>query len=50
MKRESWFHRLLKRLGLIKTYKIDKKQMCEKAKSVCNGHCSSCAWYDGDAE
>lgn len=29
MRKESWFIRLLKRIGLIKTYEISKKSMCE---------------------
>ena len=46
MKEESWFIRLLKKIGLIKTYEVSKKEMCERAKSICNKNCSSCAWYD----
>ena len=46
MKKESWFYRLLKKIGLIKEYKVNKKEMCEKAKAVCNRNCESCAWYE----
>ena len=44
MKKESWIYRLLKWIGLIKEYKVDKKEMCEKAKSICNNNCESCIW------
>lgn len=53
MKKESWFWRLLKWLGIIEEVEVRpsaKKQMCENAKSICNRNCSNCAWYDGDAE
>lgn len=46
MKKESWFIRLLKKIGLIKTYEIIKKLMCESAKSICNKDCDSCAWNE----
>lgn len=46
MKKESLFHRFLKWIGLIKTYEVSKKEMCENAKSVCNGNCESCAWHE----
>lgn len=46
MKKESWIYKLLKWLGLIKTYEINKKEMCENAKSICNKNCESCAWYE----
>lgn len=48
MKKESWIYKLLRWLGLIKTYEVSKKDMCESAKSMCSGHCGSCAWYDGE--
>ena len=47
MKKESWFYRLLKFLGVIKSQEVSKKEMCENAKSVCNKDCESCAWYEG---
>ena len=25
---------------------ISKKEMCENAKSVCNGNCETCAWHE----
>ena len=46
MREESWWFRLLKKLGLIKTYEISKKEMCERAKSICSGNCEYCAWYE----
>ena len=46
MKEESWLYRLLKRIGLIKTYEVGKKEMCERAKSICSKNCDSCAWYE----
>ena len=36
MKKELWFYRFLRWVGLTKAYGVDKKEMCEKAKSVCN--------------
>ena len=46
MKEESWFYRLLKRIGLIKTYEVAKKEMCERVKAICSKSCDSCAWYE----
>lgn len=46
MKRESWFYKLLKWLGLIKECEISKKEMCENAKSTCDRNCDGCAWYE----
>ena len=46
MKKESWFYRLLKRIAIIKTYEISKKEMCEKAKSICSKDCDDCVWYE----
>lgn len=46
MKEESWLYRLLKRIGLIKTYEVSKKEMCEKSKFICSKNCESCAWYE----
>ena len=46
MKQESWFIRLLKRIGLIKEYTISKRKMCENAKSICNKDCEYCAWHE----
>ena len=48
MREESWFYRLLKRIGLIKTYEVSKKEMCKRAKSICSKNCESCAWYEED--
>ena len=44
MKKESLLYRFLKWIGLVKAYEVNKKTMCENAKSVCNGNCESCAW------
>lgn len=46
MKKESWFYRLLKWLGLVKTYEVSKKEICEQAKFMCNKDCKHCAWYE----
>jgi hypothetical protein len=50
MKRESWFfgllNKFLKWVDLIHTYEINKKEMCEKSKSTCNGNCESCLWNE----
>ena len=46
MREESWLYRLLKWLGLIKSYEISKKEMCESAKFICNGNCDTCAWNE----
>ena len=33
----------------MKTEKLKvTKQMCERAQSICNKNCESCAWYEGD--
>lgn len=55
MGKESWFRRLLKKIGLIKTYEVSKKEMCIRAvkAGVCPGCCFKCAWgerKDDDAE
>lgn len=46
MGKESWFIKLLKRIGLIKTYEVSKEEMCRRAvqSGVCPGDCSRCAW------
>ena len=46
MTKESWFIKLLKKIGFIKTYQVSKKEMCERAKSICNRNCECCAWYE----
>ena len=50
MRKESLFYRLfyrlLKWIGMIKTYEVSKKEMCKNAKSVCNKNCESCAWNE----
>lgn len=48
MKKESWFIRFLKKIGLVKTYEVSKKEMCEQAKGICNNECESCAWHTQD--
>lgn len=44
MKRELWFYKILKWFGLIKEYEIDKRTMCDNAKSICNRRCENCVW------
>lgn len=46
MREESWLYRLLRRLGLIKSYEVSKKEMCKQAQTVCNKRCNSCAWHE----
>ena len=46
MKNRSILYRFLKWIGLIKSYEVSKKEMCEKAKSICNGNCETCAWNE----
>jgi len=46
MREESWLHKLLVRIGLIKTYEVSKKSMCLKAQPWCNFRCESCAWKE----
>lgn len=46
MREESWFYKLLKKLGIIKEYEYSKKAMCERAKSVCSRNCENCAWHE----
>lgn len=52
MRRRSWIYRLLKRIGLIKSYELSKDQkaeMCRLACSsgVCPNACDRCAWGEG---
>ena len=46
MKKKSWFYKLLKYFGVIKTYEVSKNEMCESAKSVCNRNCETCVWNE----
>ena len=46
MRKESWLYKLFRFIGLIKTYEVSKKEMCESAKSICNKNCASCAWHE----
>ena len=46
MEKESLLYRFLKIIGVIKTYEISKKSMCESAKSICNKDCKNCAWRE----
>lgn len=50
MGKENWLSNLLvgflKKIGLIKTYEVSKKEMCESAKKICNRNCDSCAWNE----
>ena len=46
MGKESWICRLLKRIGIIKEYEVDKTEMCKRAvaSGVCPRVCNRCAW------
>lgn len=44
MKKESWIRRFLRWIGLINAHEIDKAEMCESAKVVCNKKCENCVW------
>ena len=49
MGKQSWFYRLLKKIGLIKTYEVSKEQkadMCRMARAygVCPKNCDCCVW------
>ena len=49
MKKESRLHRLLKKIGLIKTHELteaERLEMCNRCISdgVCPGVCDICAW------
>lgn len=50
MKEQTVFHRILlkilKKLGLIKEFEIDKSEMCKRAvdSGVCPKSCEICAW------
>lgn len=46
--KENFFIWILKKLGIIKTIPIEKKEMCERAQSICNQDCVNCAWYEED--
>lgn len=46
MKKRSILYRFLEWIGVIKYEVISKKEMCERAKSVCNGNCETCAWHE----
>lgn len=42
--KESILIKFLKFVGIIKPYEISKKEMCDRAKSICNKNCDSCTW------
>lgn len=46
MKEETWFYRFLKKIGIIKSYEVDKREIYKKSQAagVCPKSCSSCAW------
>lgn len=58
MQKENFIQRLIRKiltkLGILKTVRISKIDMCENAKKsgICNGiSCSSCAWNTkGDSD
>lgn len=52
MGKQSLIYRLLKRIGLIKSYELSKEQkaeMCRQAciSGVCPNACERCAWGEG---
>lgn len=42
--KEKWYIKLLKWFGIIKTYEVNKEEMCKLAQNQCNHHCTYCAW------
>lgn len=49
MRRESLIHKILRKLGIIKKHKDDRRlkmEMCERARkaNVCPEDCDMCAW------
>lgn len=44
MIKESLIYKIMKWLGIIKTYEVSKQEMCESAKHICNRKCEGCAW------
>lgn len=52
MGEESWIYRLLKRIGIIKEYDVDKTEMCKRAvdSGVCPGVCDRCAWGERNTD
>ena len=52
MREESFLQRLflkiLKALGVVKTYEVDKAEMCKRAveSGVCPKACECCAWNE----
>lgn len=53
MKEQTFIQRILlkilKKLGLIKEFEVDKADMCERAveSGVCPNACEICAWNSG---
>lgn len=41
---KKFIEKVLVKIGIIKRYAVDKKEMCNLAKSTCNRHCDYCAW------
>ena len=48
--RENIFIRILKRLGILIEFEVDKENMCKQAQSVCNHDCEHCAWQTDRSE
>lgn len=42
--KENLIIRILKALHIIKTYEVNKLDMCKQAQNICNHNCDSCAW------
>lgn len=53
MKKQSKFRifldKVLRWFSVIDPLEISKKEMCERAQSVCYKNCATCAWHDTDA-
>lgn len=48
--KESWFRKLLIRLGLIVPVEVDRKAMCKKAQKFCSYNCNFCVWKGSDED
>ena len=46
--KENFFIRFLKFIGIIKTYEVSKRDMCENAQKsgTCGKCCADCAWFE----
>lgn len=46
MGKESFWIRILKKLGIIEEREISKKDICERVQKICRHNCNSCAWNE----